>query len=506
MSNENQCSEEKTPVEVSNALESKSPKALMTVPDVNCDNENGKVSSLNVIALEYDNCNSDVEEVVEVDNKTENQNTMPISKTQETLLEYRTIEESVSSSEESDSEDDSSSSYSSIVIRSSSNSSTDSSDNDSDDTTRILNDKQKKGDKAGTVRRKKQIENEFDDLPPIEDLKISLPKDKCDLLGEIEKVVEQLVIVKPKPNKPTLHIDTILFIEKGERALGKILDVFGPVSEPNYCIRFNSSEHIQESNITVGMLVYYCPDTESGYTSLIFQQQLKMMKSHDTMGDDDEAPVFSDDEKERAYYESLKKNNSSESGAVRKRQRTSSCTKNKPTVEWQSTHPWNRSAQFRRCNQERQQALRNNGPPNLSQYGPYPWLQYQYQGNMYWPPVPRNMHPMLIGQNAQYGPSFNESRLPQYGINYNPNSSDVTPNSQCNNMQPQYPRIPFGTPPRFSPVFPSFPMSYPQLPNSSLPYSDMFYHIPVRPPMHTNALCTTLSPPPPPSTDSTTDN
>lgn len=40
--------------------------------------------------------------------------------------------------------------------------------------------------KAGIARRKKQIENdEFDDLPPIEDLKISLSEDKCELLGEV---------------------------------------------------------------------------------------------------------------------------------------------------------------------------------------------------------------------------------------------------------------------------------------------------------------------------------
>lgn len=84
--------------------------------------------------------------------------------------------------------------------------------------------------------------------------------------------MEQLVIVKPKSNKPTLHVDTVLFLEKGERALGKILDVFGPVSEPNYCIRFNSSEHIQENNIKVGMPVYYCPNTQ--YTSLIFLHEL----------------------------------------------------------------------------------------------------------------------------------------------------------------------------------------------------------------------------------------
>lgn len=42
-----------------------------------------------------------------------------------------------------------------------------------------------KGNKASITKKKKQIENEFDDLPPIEDLKISVPEVLCDPLGEV---------------------------------------------------------------------------------------------------------------------------------------------------------------------------------------------------------------------------------------------------------------------------------------------------------------------------------
>ncbi|XP_029159939.1 H/ACA ribonucleoprotein complex non-core subunit NAF1 [Nylanderia fulva] len=533
-SNNNECSGEKAPVEISNTLEAKS---SMTIPDANCEN---KISSLNIIALEYDDCNSDVEEIeidsnktenqntvpvseiqvsevlveeIEIDsNKTENQNTVPVFETQvaEVLFEYRVNGGNVSSSEESDSEDDSSESCISISSStSSSRSDSSDSDSDSENTTCTNNNKKEKENKAGTLKQKKQIENEFNDLPPIEDLRISIPENKCDLLGEIENIVEQVVIVKPKTGKPTLHIDTVLFVEKGERALGKILDVFGPVSDPRYCVRFNSSEHIQNSNITVGMLVYYCPDTESGYTLLIFHHQLNMMKSHDVMGDDDEAPLFSDDEKEQAYLKQ-KNNKDSSDGETRKRQRTSSFTQNKPTqnkpVEWQSTHPWNRNGQFQRYNQKRQQAWRHNGPSNPL-YGPCyndPWMQYHYQ-SMFWPPVPRNTHPMLTGQNTGSGPSLNESHLSQY-VNYNLNNSGVMPDSQSNNMQPPYPRIPFAPPPRCNPTFQSFPMNYPQFPNTSLMYSQLGCHNPV-PPIHTNTFCAPLPPPPPPdsTTGSTTD-
>lgn len=85
-------------------------------------------------------------------------------------------------------------------------------------------------------------------------------------------MVEQMVVVRPKPGKPTLNLDTVLFIDKGKRALGHIFDVFGQVAEPHYCVRFNSSEHIKESDIKVGMVVYYCPNTQ--YTSLVFLSEL----------------------------------------------------------------------------------------------------------------------------------------------------------------------------------------------------------------------------------------
>lgn len=81
-----------------------------------------------------------------------------------------------------------------------------------------------------------------------------------------------MVVVRPSPGKPTLNLDTVLFIDKGQRALGHIFDVFGQVTEPHYCVRFNSSEHIQEKDIKVGMTVYYCPNTP--YTSLVFLSEL----------------------------------------------------------------------------------------------------------------------------------------------------------------------------------------------------------------------------------------
>lgn len=81
-----------------------------------------------------------------------------------------------------------------------------------------------------------------------------------------------LVIVQSFPNTPPLDIDTVLFLDRGQRPLGKIFDVFGPVQEPLYCVRFNSSEHIKQKNITKEQVVYCAPQTE--YTSFIRTAEL----------------------------------------------------------------------------------------------------------------------------------------------------------------------------------------------------------------------------------------
>ncbi|CAK9809061.1 H/ACA ribonucleoprotein complex non-core subunit NAF1 [Anthophora quadrimaculata] len=285
--------------------------------------KNDKMSSLVSIAVEYGNSDSETEDNFN-QNKCNNEQSEQLKRG--CMQIYRKNIETLVS-EESDSEDDfTSSSDSSIACLSN--------ESDSDDSSNKKN-------KRNYTREQKnnEIKNELDDLPPIEDLKISVPEVLCDPLGEVAWMVEQLVVVKPKSGKPTLNLDTVLFVDKGQRALGKIFDVFGQVSEPHYCVRFNSSEHIKQSDVKVGMTVYYCPNTE--YTSLVFLHELMKIKGIDATAD--EPPEFSDDEEERAYYEKLKTkqaNNTNETDIPLKRKRTS-----KPTTGWQSNHPWNKNIQ-----------------------------------------------------------------------------------------------------------------------------------------------------------------
>lgn len=61
--------------------------------------------------------------------------------------------------------------------------------------------------------------------------------------------VDQLACGKPNPDKSTLNWNTVLFIEKIQSILGHLFHVFDPVTKPYYCVKINSSEHINENDV-----------------------------------------------------------------------------------------------------------------------------------------------------------------------------------------------------------------------------------------------------------------
>ncbi|KAK9294885.1 hypothetical protein QLX08_010635 [Tetragonisca angustula] len=423
-----------------------------------------KVSSLVSIAIEYGDSDSEIEcntDEIKCDNN------QPLKEVQ--MQTYRQNKE-VSSSEESDNEDSASSSDSSEI---------ESIESDSDD---ILS----KRNKGNNEREQKnnEMKSELDDLPPIEDLKISVPEVLCDPLGEVAWMVEQLVVVKPKPGKPTLNLDTILFIDKGQRTLGKIFDVFGQVNEPHYCVRFNSSKHITECNITVGMSVYYCPNTE--YTSLVFLHELLKIKGIDANADD--PPEFSDDEEERVYYEQQKAkqtNNINQTDIPSKRKRIS----NKPATGWQSNHPWNRNMQnqrrgfYGRIDKRFPSMQTKNQSQNL-------WPQFYQNRNE---PYEHGMHSLQYMQYINYNSGVNQNFYGSHNY-YSENTSYLNPKIPFNSC-PRVPPPGYVTPQnhpnsstnvRFQPANISWLPQMPQVPiRMKLPW------IPVPP-----------SPPPPPTSSS----
>ncbi len=131
---------------------------------------------------------------------------------------------SASSSSESDSESDSESSSSSSAA---------------EEEEEEVTEGKSRGQQPPKGKKKYSYADEPEFLPKIEELRISVPEAECIELGHVHAIVGDQVVVRGLPQKPAVDLDSVLFLDKGERALGKVFDVFGPVNAPFYSVRFD---------------------------------------------------------------------------------------------------------------------------------------------------------------------------------------------------------------------------------------------------------------------------
>lgn len=124
------------------------------------------------------------------------------------------------------------------------------------------------------------------DLPPVEKLHISMPKEDLVELGKIVSIVDVLVVVEANKVMPPLDIDSILFKSDGE-PIGEVFDVFGPIKEPHYSIRFNREAEIKEQNIEKGMIVYFAPKNDRNLTKFAFVTELQKQPGTDASWEND---------------------------------------------------------------------------------------------------------------------------------------------------------------------------------------------------------------------------
>ncbi|CAL1261164.1 unnamed protein product [Larinioides sclopetarius] len=146
------------------------------------------------------------------------------------------------------------------------------------------------------------------DLPPVEDLHITVNSTELLKIGHIlhwvvaEERNEFLVIVESDGNSNPLDDDSVLFLSS-DKPLGKIHDVFGNVNKPNYVVRFNKAEDIFDKGVTAGQIVYYSP-ANGELTRYVLVDVLKKQKGSDASWRDNNEPPedeidYSDDEQEK---------------------------------------------------------------------------------------------------------------------------------------------------------------------------------------------------------------
>lgn len=126
---------------------------------------------------------------------------------------------------------------------------------------------------------------------------------KVQELGDVENLVENLVLIKAKTSGEYQVLETGSVLCLGDRSvIGVVAETLGRVHQPYYSVRFTNAGGIAEAGISKGTMIFYSEQ----HSTTVFTQPLKAFKGsdasnlHDEEVADDEIE-FSDDEAEAEY-------------------------------------------------------------------------------------------------------------------------------------------------------------------------------------------------------------
>jgi H/ACA ribonucleoprotein complex non-core subunit NAF1 len=119
------------------------------------------------------------------------------------------------------------------------------------------------------------------------------------------QVMGERVIVEGSVQHNPLNEGSILWITESRTPLGIVDELFGPVKNPYYLLRYNSEEEVP-AGVSAGTSVSFVAE----FADHILNMKELYAKGYDASGDNDEEladePEFSDDEKEVEYKRSLR--------------------------------------------------------------------------------------------------------------------------------------------------------------------------------------------------------
>ena len=134
------------------------------------------------------------------------------------------------------------------------------------------------------------------------------PDMKIEELGDVENLVENIVLIKAKTSGEyrVLGTGSVLCLED-RTIIGVVAETLGRVQQPLYSVRFTNATAIPEAGIAKGTRIFYVEQ----HSTYVFTQLLKAFKGsdasnlHDEEVGDDELE-FSDDEAEAEHKRRLK--------------------------------------------------------------------------------------------------------------------------------------------------------------------------------------------------------
>lgn len=156
----------------------------------------------------------------------------------------------------------------------------------------------------GPIKSKHEIE----DLPPVPSLEVSLePHHQTLPVGFVSSIIGNRVIVEGSEKHSPLSEGSVLWVTETRSHLGIVDEIFGPVKNPYYSVRYNSDKEVPPG-IRIGIAISFVVD----FANHILNEKSLYQKGYDASGMDDEEATdeveFSDDEKEAEYRRSLRQN------------------------------------------------------------------------------------------------------------------------------------------------------------------------------------------------------
>ncbi|XP_059663123.1 H/ACA ribonucleoprotein complex non-core subunit NAF1-like [Cornus florida] len=154
----------------------------------------------------------------------------------------------------------------------------------------------------GPIRSK----NELKDLPPVPPVNVTLqPYHQTLPVGFVLSIIGSQVIVEGAEKHNPLNEGSILWITGSRSPLGLVDEIFGPVKNPYYMVRYNSDNEVPVG-IQQGTLISFVPE----FVDHVLKDPNLYKKGYDASGENDEEmsdeAEFSDDEKEAEYRRMLK--------------------------------------------------------------------------------------------------------------------------------------------------------------------------------------------------------
>eukprot|EP00743_Colponemidia_sp_Colp-15_P004357 GILK01004699.1.p1 GENE.GILK01004699.1~~GILK01004699.1.p1 ORF type:complete len:435 (+),score=56.52 GILK01004699.1:29-1333(+) len=278
---------------------------------------------------------------------------------------------------------------------------------------------------AGPIKTKNEIiEAPIAEFPAIID-----PDKKIEVIGSVFSLVEKVVVVQALKDSRPLNIDNLLCY--GDRVtLGRIDEVFGPVVQPLFTIRYAKNTDIDPEKCKPGEPVYYVPEM----ASYILPDTIKC-KGSDASNLHDEEPAveeieFSDDEAEREFKKKAKDAKKQSKGQNRRDPSAATMgSKQQPSIQSDFYTPLERP-QFAHTNVSSPTMTPSYPTQTWSQPYPYAQAYPPYQQQHGYPQYPQS-YASQYTQPQQYPSPYGVPPPPP------PPPQDAVQQQQQQQLQPQ---------------------------------------------------------------------